>query len=320
MPASAPLSLVADIGGTYSRVALAGDGRVLEASIRRYRNAEEPGLPDVLQSYVAETGARPEAACLALAGPVRGGAGKLTNLDWAIDLPGLRRSTGARRVALLNDLEAQGHALEALPPGAVRELRQGAPAPSDAARLVLEMGTGFNIAAVHMGPGGRCVAASESGHTSLPCFSESDLDLARHLSGGSPRASVEQALSGPGLERLHGWLTTRAGTPHAASGPEIMAGAAAGEPAALETLRLFLRLLGTVAGDLALITLPFGGIYLTGGVGRAVAPHLPGFGFAEAFADKGRFAGLMADFPIFVIEDDAAALTGCAAYLAEGAT
>jgi glucokinase len=320
MPASAPLSLVADIGGTYSRVALAKGGQVLEASIRRYRNAEEPGLADVLQSYVAETGARPEAACLALAGPVRGGAGKLTNLDWAIDLPGLRRSTGAPRVALLNDLEAQGHALEALPQGAIRELRPGAPAPGDAARLVLEMGTGFNIAAVHTGPGGRCVAASESGHASLPCFSESDLDLARYLSGGSPRASVEQALSGPGLERLHGWLTTRAGTPHAASGPEIMQGAAAGEPAALETLRLFVRLLGTVAGDLALITLPFGGIYLTGGVGRAVAPHLPGFGFAEAFADKGRFAGLMAAFPIFVIEDDAAALTGCAAYLAGGAS
>jgi len=319
MPASAALSLVADIGGTYSRVALAEGGRVVEASIRLYRNADEAGLQDVLRKYLAETGARPEAACVALAGPVRGGAGRLTNRDWEIDLPGLSRSTGAPRVDLLNDLEAQGHALVALPEDALRALRPGLPAPRGAARLVLEMGTGFNIATVHTGPGGVCVAASESGHASLPCFSESDLDLARHLSGGAPRASVEEALSGPGLERLHGWLTTRAGTPHAASGPEIMEGAAAGEPAALETLRLFVRLLGTVAGDLALITLPFGGIYLTGGVGRAVAPHLPGYGFAEAFADKGRFADLMAAFPIRVIEDDAAALTGCAVYLAEGA-
>ncbi|MGC9368317.1 MAG: ROK family protein [Paracoccaceae bacterium] len=317
MPASAPLSLVADFGATNTRVALAEGGAVQARSVRRYRNAAHAGLPELLRAYLDDTGAQPGAACIALAGPVREGAGHLTNLDWEIDLDGLARCTGAARVGILNDLQAHGYALDALPEDSLRSIFEGRPARAGATRLVIGIGTGFNSAAVYAGPGGRCVPASETGHVCLPCFTPTDLEMAHHLTGGTRHATVEDALSGRGLEHLHGWLTTHAGTPHAASAPEIMAGVTAGEPAARETLRLFLRLLGTVAGDLALATLPYGGIYLAGAVGRAVAPHLPGYRFAEAFADKGRFAGFMDAFPIRVIEDDAAALTGCAAYLAE---
>jgi glucokinase len=81
--------------------------------------------------------------------------------------------------------------------------------------------------------------------------------------------------------------------------------------------RVFVRMLGTVAGNLALIQLPFGGVYLIGGVARAMAPWLQEFGFAEAFRDKGRFATFMESFGVGVVEDDYAALTGCAAYLME---
>ena len=70
-----------------------------------------------------------------------------------------------------------------------------------------------------------------------------------------------------------------------------------------------------VAGNLALIQLPFGGVYLVGGVARALAPHLSRFGFADAFRDKGRFAGFMRNFGVAVIEDDYAALVGSAAHL-----
>ncbi|WP_212523297.1 ROK family protein [Actibacterium sp. MT2.3-13A] len=317
MPAAAPLSLVADIGATNTRIALARGRSLLSGALRRYRNADHASLQDILRTFLEDTGARPAAACLALAGPVHDGVGHMTNIDWNIDLPTLKRATGVARAGLLNDLQAHGYALAALPGGALRQIRPGQPAAEGATRLVIGIGTGFNSATVYTGPGGRYATASETGHVSLPCFSAADLDMARQISGGTRHATVEDALSGPGLERLHGWLTTHAGTPHAASAPEIMAGATAGEPAARETLRLFVRILGTVAGDLALATLPFGGIYLAGAVGRAVAPHLAGYGFAEAFADKGRFADLMAAFPILVIEEDAAALTGCAAYLAE---
>ena len=80
---------------------------------------------------------------------------------------------------------------------------------------------------------------------------------------------------------------------------------------------MFSRLLGRVCGDLALITLPFGGIYLIGGVARHFGPHLLNCGFREGFRDKGRFSVFMDQFPVHLVTDDYAALTGCACHLTE---
>ena len=82
-------------------------------------------------------------------------------------------------------------------------------------------------------------------------------------------------------------------------------------------MRTFARLFGTIAGNLALIHLPFGGIYLSGGVARAFGPHLADLGFVEAFRSKGRFASFMDMFGITVINDDYAALAGCASHLSD---
>lgn len=58
------------------------------------------------------------------------------------------------------------------------------------------------------------------------------------------------------------------------------------------------------------------GIYLAGGVAWAFAPNLGRFGFGESFCAKGRFSDFVAQFPVSVIEDDYAALIGCAAHMA----
>jgi glucokinase len=65
------------------------------------------------------------------------------------------------------------------------------------------------------------------------------------------------------------------------------------------------------------VHLPFGGIYLCGGVARHFAPHLNRLGFEAAFNDKGRFAEFMHQFPVHLVDDDYAALTGSAAHLLE---
>lgn len=306
------LSLVADVGGTNTRVALAR-GPVLEHdSIRRFHNRDFAGLEDVLRSFLEASGAAPEAACTALAGPVRNGCGQMTNLDWKIDRATLAHTTGARDVNVINDLQAQGYALGALPGDSLSPILPGKPDP-DAPRLVVGIGTGFNIAAVYSIGGTRHVTVSETGHMSLPAASPRDLELIHHLAQG-PRAEIEAALSGPGLSALYGWIAGDTAPPE---GPAILQAAAQGAPQAAETLHLFLRLLGTVVGDLALSYLPFGGLYLAGGVARAVAPYLHSHGFAQAFSDKGRFSDFMADFPLSVIQDDYAALLGCASHLAE---
>lgn len=305
--------LVADIGGTNTRVALA-DGTVLrQGSIRRFRNAGQPALGPILAGYLRDLGSEPCAGlCVAVAGPVRDGAAQMTNLDWRISAPDLAEELGLPRVLLLNDLQAQGHALAGLQPRALVPILPGPQAEPGASRLVVGAGTGFNAAPVHYAHGRTVVPPSECGHIHLPRHGETEEALARHLAARHGLATVEEALCGRGLVTLHSWLN---GTDLA--GDAIMAALEAGDAAALRTGRLYARLMGRTLATLALTHLPWGGIYLIGGVARAFAPHLAALGMGQAMAEMGRFSDLMGSFPVWSVQDDYAALAGCAAALAE---
>ena len=278
--------LVADVGGTNTRVALADASGV------------QPGTVAAL--------------CTAVAGPVRGERAKLTNFDWMIDAADLRAATGANPVHLINDLQAQGHALDDLPEGAVMPLFPGRPAPSEAPRLVLNLGTGCNVAAVHRVGGRLFVPAAESGHSDLPHATGRTGALLDHLRSLQPHLPVEAALSGPGLANIHAWISGTRRSP-----AEIVADYEAGAAEAHEALSLFARLLGTVAGGFALHHLPMGGLFLSGGTARAVAPHLAALDFLEAFVARGPYTGIVRAIPVSLITDDSFALSGCARYLAQ---
>lgn len=312
------LTLVADIGGTNTRVALARGRTVLNDTIRRYANAQNEGLAPVLRRYRSELGSvDPAAACVAVAGPVKDGRGTLTNLDWSIDGESLSEATGAEVTAILNDLQAQGHALGHIDPAKTRIVVPFPEADSLAPKLVVNVGTGFNIAAVHDTGGGRLVPAAEAGHVTLPVRDEADLRLARFVGAQHGFASVEEVLSGRGIVQAYDWVGHEEGDRSTATSAEIMAAIAeGGDTRATRAARVFVRMLGAVSGDLSLITLPFGGVWLVGGLARAFAPHLDRYGFVEAFRDKGRFSGFMEGFGVGVVEDDNAALTGCASHLA----
>lgn len=315
--------LVADVGGTNTRVALAR-GRVVEtASIRRYRNAEFSGLGPVLETYLAEIpGAEaPRGACAAIAGPVRGSAGHLTNLDWMVDGETLSAATGASTIAVLNDLQAQGHAIGHIEPGSQTVVREGDEAGEYAAKLVIGVGTGFNAAPVYDTADGRYVPPSEAGHASLPVGDEEEFRLARHVARTHGFPEIEEVLSGRGIENVYAWLSEGAGDARRATAAQILESATAGsDPRAEAAMRQFVKVLGMVTGNLALMYLPFGGIYLAGGVARRFGPWLARMGFEDAFCSKGRFSDFMRQFPVFVINDDYSALTGSAAHLAQLAT
>ncbi|WP_341365698.1 glucokinase [Yoonia sp. BS5-3] len=311
-------ALVADIGGTNTRVALAHGRQIVDGTIKRYSNADFHGLEAVLQTYIADQGGvDPMAACVAVAGPVHDGTATMTNLDWTIDKDTLYRATKAEKVAILNDLQAQGHALGYIDPGNIRNILAGPEPAPNAARLVVGVGTGFNAAPVFDLAAGRVVPPSECGHANLPIRNEMELRLCQFVSTAHGFPAVEDVLSGRGLERAYAFLGQEAGDPRERSSQDIVAACNDGsDERSVAAARLFTRILGTVCGNLSLIQLPFGGVSLVGGMARAMAPHLIEFGFGDAFRDKGRFAGFMSNFSVDVIEDDYAALTGSAAHLA----
>ncbi|MGP6085974.1 glucokinase [Antarctobacter jejuensis] len=310
-------SVVADIGGTNTRVALSQNGKVLDDTIRRYRNADNSGIDAVLTEYLSDKDIKPVAVCVDMAGPVKDGVGTLTNLDWRVDSTALKAGTGATLVAVLNDLQAQGHAVAHLRHDSLSPVLTGREAGKDAVRLVLNVGTGLNAVPVYTHGALTLVPAAEAGHVSLLARTAEEMRMVEWIAERHGQPGLEDVLSGRGLERLYAWVCHDEGTGTPLAAAEVMAAFGAGEARAHRAAKMFVHLLGRYAGDLALISLPFGGIYLVGGVIRHLGPHLLPLGFAESFADKGRFNAYMTQFPVDLVTDDYAALRGCASHLAE---
>jgi glucokinase len=318
------LAILADIGGTNTRVALAEGARVQLDSIRRFSNAEYQArgqdIAHVLRDYLSRTGAAVTGVCVAAAGPVQDGVATMTNLDWVMDAAKLSGATGAAKVAILNDLQAQGQALGHIPVENLRRVVEG-PAKPGASMLVVGLGTGVNAAPVHPGPQGRIVPPSECGHVNMPVRSDEDFRLARFVEarlaaeGDVPHAGVEEVLAGRGLVNLHAFAAADAGHPATLTSAEVLAALAAGDTVATNAARLYVHILAQMLADLALIHLPYGGIYLIGGMSRAMTPHFASFDLAGQFREPRRVDLLQQDFSVTVVEDDFAALTGCAAYL-----
>lgn len=311
------MNIVADIGGTNTRVALAKGRKLLPETIRKYRNSEYPGLESVLKEYIAaEDDVDTAACCVCIAGPVRDGVGTLTNLNWTIDKEMLRRATQAETVAVLNDLQAPGHALGHIDESCLETIIPQPEASPNAARLVINIGTGFNVASVFETDTGRYVPPAEAGHANLPIRTDADLRLCKFVETAHGFPAVEDLLSGRGLERAYAFVAQEAGSPAEMSSQDIMTELEMrSDPLADEAARIFVRLFGTVAGNLSLIFLPFGGVYLVGGMAKAMKPYYANFGFESAFRDKGRFAGFMGNFGVSVVDDDFAPLIGCASHI-----
>ncbi len=325
------LALVADIGGTNTRVALAEGRKVRPDSIRKFPNRDFTGIDGVLARYMADEAVGPVAgACVAAAGPVQDGAVTMTNLfdgagaPWIIDSARVVRASGAGTVAVLNDLQAQGQALGHIAGANLRTVVDG-PRHPGGSMLVVGLGTGVNAAPVHNTPWGRVVPPSECGHVSMPVRGPEDLRLQTFIEalltaqGEVPHAGVEELLSGRGLANLHAFAAAEAGGGPARDSAAVLSALAAGDVLAADAARLYVHTLGQMLADLALIHLPYDGIFLIGGMSRAMTASFTRFGLEATFREARRVPLLTKDFSITVVEDDFAALTGCAVYLANGA-
>jgi len=313
-----------DIGGTHTRLLL---GEVRKGGWQTLARADYPSdqfetFDDLLRLFLETGRFRPVSMVLAVAGPVRHGRVKVTNLPWTLDALELARQHALEDVILLNDFEAQGHALPLLGAEDVVTLQAGEPEP-DGVRALIGAGTGLGMAQVVPCAGSWRVIPGEGGHADFAPRNEAELDLWRHVRKELGRASVESLLSGPGIERIHRYLCQRDGVTTPEAGTAQISQAALAEPGSREreTLRLFVHLYGAVAGNLALLDLPRGGLYLGGGIAPKILPLLQAEGFLEAFLDKAPMGDLLKTIPVQVVINEALGLLGAAevaVQLAEG--
>jgi glucokinase len=182
---------------------------------------------------------------------------------------------------------------------------------------VLGPGTGMGMAGlVPVGSGWRPVT-SECGYISLAPHTDRELAAYRVLGDRYGRVSAERVLSGPGLVDLHFALAALDNRAPAENTPEavISVAKAPHSSAAVETVHMFCNLLGGLAGDVALLLLARGGVYLAGGILPRIIDILEASKFCERFELKGRGNPVVAGIPAFLITHDFPTLLGCAAHL-----
>jgi len=300
--------LLADIGGSTTRFAVsAPGGRPQEIGI--IDNDSVSGAEAAIRRSLDETGARPDMAVLAVAGPIDGDEIRLTNRSWRFRLTQVRSRFGFSSVHALNDFEAVAHALAGLRPSDLKVLGRAAEARRGP-KVVLGPGTGLGVAALLPNGKERIAVASEAGHVSFgPACAEERAIFAR-LEGGADLITAETVISGPGLERIYG-AANPGHVPLEAKA--IVAEAGAGDPAARTAVRCFVRLLGRFAGDMALAFKATGGVYLAGGVARKLGPLLDEVLFRTAFENHPPYQRLLATIPTSLVTCLEPGLIGCAA-------
>lgn len=315
-----------DIGGTNARLALfqAEGGVVRFSSQKTYPSRDFAALEDVLKAFLEETGAKPVAAALGVAGVLRGNTVQMVNLPWKPDATFIAAKLGIPKVLFLNDLEAAAWGVPALGPESRRTLHVGEPDP-DGNLCLISAGTGLGEAGMVRKGDGYIPFRSEGGHVNFGPRNALEIDLLNHLTKRFGSVSYERIVSGPGLHNVYlflketgrgeepAWLTERFQAKPHTPGRVITDNALSGESQLCsDTLDLFVSIYGSAAGNLALKTLATAGVWLGGGIAPRILPRLQGPIFQEAFLAKGRLRSMMERIPVHVSTDDGLALLGAA--------
>ncbi|MEZ5923436.1 MAG: glucokinase [Hyphomicrobiaceae bacterium] len=309
-------ALVADIGGTHARFALADPASGRLSAPQTFDTGAFATIEAAIRSYLV-IAREPEigAAAIAMAGPVEAGHVTLTNGRWSFKPETLQQALGLARLAVLNDFEALALSLPEIDTADLVQLG-GRPARPDGVRIVLGPGTGFGGATLVPGRPPR-VLPGEIGHISLPIRGLEEARIAEGLADADGHIPVENAISGPGLAAIYRQCTKRA--PRAGGAPEpadIVERARTGaDPIAVESVGHFITWLGRVAGNAAMLLRADGGIYIGGGIAPRMLDLLADGRFRHAFESMGRMSGLVRPIPVFVITAEAPALLGAAARL-----
>jgi glucokinase len=314
--------VVADIGGTHARFALAQieAGRVISLDEPvKLQTSEHASFETAWEEFGRRKGIDlPTELAVAFAGPVGAEVLKLTNNPWVIHPSLMNERLGVDRFIIINDFGAVGHAVATLPNEHFRRIcGPDRPLPGEGVISIVGPGTGLGVAMLLRKADGYEVIETEGGHVDFAPLDTLEDRILAELRRNFRRVSVERIASGRGLWNLYealGAIEGRALTFR--DEKELWAAATAGSDslanAALDRLCLTL---GSVAADMALAHGAVG-VVIAGGVGLRLADQLAGSGFRDRFLAKGRFERRMDEMPVVLITYPEPGLYGAAAAFA----
>jgi glucokinase len=327
MRQTAKFLLAADIGGTKTVLALfsteTGPFQPIEKEV--FPSRDFGSLDEIVAKYLFEREQGVASASFGIAGPVKEGHAEATNLPWTIDARRLSSLLDGAPVRLLNDLSAIAHAVPYLTSADIHTIIQGEKNPQDVVGVIAP-GTGLGEAFL-VWNGVRYEAhPSEGGHANFGPANQDELELLGYLFPRLDHVSYERVCSGKAIPDLYGffrdirkvaepvWLKESLSS--ALDPTRVILQAAVEEKAEIcvETLNLFLDILASEAGNLALKIMATGGIYIGGGIPPRIFSKIDKERFKEIFTRKGRLSDLLSKIPVHVIVKPDVALFGAACH------
>ena len=326
MASNKPTFLAGDIGGTKTTLAVIDPDAGVRAPLHKvtYPSGKFDSLEAIVRQFLQQGDGdfKVRYGSFGVAGPVVNRQARITNLPWVMDEAGMAADLGFP-VRLLNDLEAIAHAVPHLLPEDLETLHAGSPVEGGAL-AVIAPGTGLGEAFLGWDGHKYLPFPSEGGHADFAPADPDELDLLVYLQPRFGHVSWERICSGSGLPNLYDYLKQRGSHPE----PDWLAAKLAAvsdvTPVIVQTalhnqaeicvdaLDLFVKLLGSEAGNLALKVLATGGIYLGGGIPPRILSFLKKDLFLKAVCEKGRFKEALAQIPVHVILNPEAGLFGAA--------
>ena len=319
--------LAGDIGGTRTRLAaFETEGSKLKCVIEKtYASQDHSGLAEIVADFVKTEGIPVHSACLGVAGPVRGGRSKISNLPWTIDSRELVQQLKLDSVGLINDLEAYAYGVDALESKDLVTLSAGSE-QAEGNRAVISARTGLGVAGLYWDGFRHHPFACEGGHTDFAPRTELEVELFRYVLKKYGHVSSERILSGPGIKTIYdflrdtkkaeepAWLKEQMDKTHDA--PALISKTAQENQAPIceQTMLIFVSAYGAKTGDYALNFMSTGGVFVCGIIAARNLPTMKDPIFMESFLSKGRMRGLLEDMPVKIVLNDDCGLIGAARY------
>jgi glucokinase len=317
--------LAGDIGATRTRLAaFETEGNRLQCVVEKiHMSQDHPGLSEILTQFIRTEGIPVHSACFGVAGPVRSGRSKISNLPWIIDSRELAKQLKLNSVGLLNDLEAYAYGIDALESKDFIALSEGSE-EAEGNRAVISARTGLGVAGLFWDGFRHHPFPCEGGHADFAPRNDLEMGLLAYLRKKYERVSYERILSGPGIRNIYDFLrdTRKADEPawlhdqlNAAPDPPALISQLALEGKAAicdQTLSIFVSVFGAETGNCALHYMSTGGIFIGGSIAAKIVPKMKDPAFMQAFLDKGRMEALLKDMPVKIILNDDCGLIGAA--------
>ncbi len=313
-------SLIADIGGTNARFALADESGVRAA--KTFQCEEYPTIVDAAKAYIGELDFRPKRASFAIAGPVNGDYFKMINHKWEFSVEETRKALGLDMLELMNDFKAIALGVPHLAQDNVRQIGGNQMPLPHAAIGVIGPGTGLGVASLVWVNGRYHPMPAEGGHVTMAAKTQREFDLFQTLKDEKySHVSAERVCSGKGLVNLYNAIVKLDGRQDmpARTAEEISKAALDRTcPASEESLDLMMGFLGTVAGNLALTVEAKGGVFIAGGIPSKLGEYFFQSRFRQEFEDKGRFREYLEQIPTYLITHPNVAFLGLRHSVANG--